>query len=432
MSGTDEVLGLLHEIKKEFDRSFSLLNLRILDDDFDIPEDISHIQNLHDIVLQDLEDLKNNLDSHVSIIEKTELIMNILSYKLYEIRHSFRFQIDELKSKKDELMKLGEFEKEDSRLALQLVEIDNEISKLEELQQTNLNSIKEQKLEAQKDYERAVQEMDENFAKMSRGLNKLLVLIEAEKSNISESQAQLVDAKFANEIQQISAEIEKFTALQTTGWKVLYLEEKMSEMLNERGLKILQSGQLIKDDGQAISFQQAKDFKLLDHINSEILNELKANIVSLSDDGSARTTPSSASIGSKMSSADVTYLKDCLGKPLALALAEITALRPKDPIHYLGHWLFKYRYNQQQEDINNMEMDMLIEKRNQVNKERWHQIIEEEAKAAVMDMILRAEEIAIMNELRRIQEETDAMEEMEALNEEARDILGPLLENLPV
>lgn len=42
-----------------------------------------------------------------------------------------------------------------------------------------------------------------------------------------------------------------------------------------------------------------------------------------------------------------------------------------------------------------------------------------------MDMVLRAEDIARVNELNRIQRETEAMEEMENFEEEARDTLGP-------
>lgn len=52
--------------------------------------------------------------------------------------------------------------------------------------------------------------------------------------------------------------------------------------------------------------------------------------------------------------------------------------------------------------------------------------MEEEARAAVMDMITRAEQMAVVNELRRIEKESEAMEEMENLEDEARDTLGPL------
>lgn len=85
--------------------------------------------------------------------------------------------------------------------------------------------------EAQKSYERAIQIMDVNFDKLTKGLNKLQVLIEAEKSHLSESQAQLVDIKVAGELDHFNAEIEKLTALQTTGWKVVYPDEKLSGSL---------------------------------------------------------------------------------------------------------------------------------------------------------------------------------------------------------
>lgn len=77
------------------------------------------------------------------------------------------------------------------------------------------------------------------------------------------------------------------------------------------------------------------------------------------------------STGSRISSQDVSYLKENLGKPLALALAEITTLQPRDPVHYLGHWLFKYRYNQQIDDVNKTEMDLLTDMRHKIAKERW-------------------------------------------------------------
>lgn len=73
--------------------------------------------------------------------------------------------------------------------------------------------------------------MDSNFDQLTKGLNKLQVLIEAEKSHLSESQAQLVDAKFADELDHFNGEIEKLTALQTTGWKVVYPDEKLSGSL---------------------------------------------------------------------------------------------------------------------------------------------------------------------------------------------------------
>jgi hypothetical protein len=72
-----------------------------------------------------------------------------------------------------------------------------------------------------------------------------------------------------------------------------------------------------------------------------------------------------------MSSEDVKYLKQYVGKPLTLALAEITAKQPRDPIHYLGHYLFKYRYNQELEEEQKQEIDELTQERKLLAQERW-------------------------------------------------------------
>lgn len=71
-----------------------------------------------------------------------------------------------------------------------------------------------------------------------------------------------------------------------------------------------------------------------------------------------------------MSSEDVEYLKKALGRPLTLALAEITAKQPRDPIHYLGHWLFKYRYNQEVDLKRKQEIQDLIEERDRLEREK--------------------------------------------------------------
>lgn len=108
--------------------------------------DLSRVQNLHDALVQDLEDLKNSLQCHVGIIEKTELINNVLNYRTYDLQYNFRSECDKLKARKDSLLKLQEHAKQDPGYALKIVEVDEEISKLEENNQKDLECIKEQKL----------------------------------------------------------------------------------------------------------------------------------------------------------------------------------------------------------------------------------------------------------------------------------------------
>lgn len=74
---------------------------------------------------------------------------------------------------------------------------------------------------------------------------------------------------------------------------------------------------------------------------------------------------------SSFSSDDAKYLKQHLGIPLTLALAEITAVQPRDPIHYLGHWLFKYRYNQELSDLKKNEIQQVLEERQAFAAKRW-------------------------------------------------------------
>lgn len=73
----------------------------------------------------------------------------------------------------------------------------------------------------------------------------------------------------------------------------------------------------------------------------------------------------------RLSDQDVNYLKITVGKPLTLALAEICVKQPRDPIHYLGHWLFKYRYNQEIDDIKKKEVEELIAERERIRLETW-------------------------------------------------------------
>ncbi|VEN50643.1 unnamed protein product [Callosobruchus maculatus] len=128
----------------------------------------------------------------------------------------------------------------------------------------------------------------------------------------------------------------------------MYCDKNTVLLSAAKGLKITTTGLLITESGRQITYQEAREQKLLDNINifDFVYEQEKKSSVDLMSVESAGESKSSGD-SSQMTSEDVNYLKENLGIPLTLALAEITAVQPKDPIHYLGHWLFKYRYNQE-------------------------------------------------------------------------------------
>jgi len=73
---------------------------------------------------------------------------------------------------------------------------------------------------------------------------------------------------------------------------------------------------------------------------------------------------------------EVEYLKKNLGPILVAALAEICIRRPADPIEYLGHWLLRWRYN---EELKRRDVQNALEV---VRQRQWAQVESETAAAA--------------------------------------------------
>ncbi|VEN50640.1 unnamed protein product [Callosobruchus maculatus] len=276
-----------------------------------IDKDISGIQNKYDLIIGDLRDMKENIEERIKIVEQTELIMNLLHYRMYEIRYDFTMKLNQLTQQKADL-KTGMMLKEtESQAAFKIIETEKEIT-----------------------------ECQNNFS-------NLLLLLEAEKAIIEDKKYSLEDVKNVIALEDIEAVMDKFTEMQTEGWKTRAVDN-ISVLSAAKGLKITTTGLLITESGRQITYQEAREQKLLDNINifDFVYEQEKKSSVDLMSVESAGESKSSGD-SSQMTSEDVNYLKENLGIPLTLALAEITAVQPKDPIHYLGHWLFKYRYNQE-------------------------------------------------------------------------------------
>lgn len=57
------------------------------------------------------------------------------------------------------------------------------------------------------------------------------------------------------------------------------------------------------------------------------------------------------------------YIKNYLGRPLRLALADIIVHQPIDPINYLANYLIKYRHNELHNMVKDIELQELLAER---------------------------------------------------------------------
>uniref|UniRef100_A0A6P7GFA7 Uncharacterized protein LOC114337446 n=1 Tax=Diabrotica virgifera virgifera TaxID=50390 RepID=A0A6P7GFA7_DIAVI len=374
----------------------------------ELDRDISLIQNKCDIICNDLKQLRNNMEERLILVNKTDFIMNILNYKLYEVQYDFATRIKKLKEIKKQLENTEITAGNESRIALNFVENDKEITECEQSHEQQHKSVRQQMLEAQECYEKSANVLDDCLEVLKKNFTNLILLLEAHKrltgnSNLEET----------IELDELKEMLDGCTLLASTGWRTP--AQDLTDFTESQKLMFTEEGLLVTHAGREVTYDEAVEIKLLD--NLKLVDLFQRKKPKKEEAGDVRSVQgseeSTESTESRMSSQDVNYLKEHLGTPLTLALAEITAIQPRDPIHYLGHWLFKYRYNEEVATIKQIEISQLTEERERLAKIRWHKIVEEEAKTAVMEMIVRAEDEAIRKELLRIERELQEAEEQE-------------------
>lgn len=372
-----------------------------------------------DPLLSELEQHKVTMRRRLSSIEKLELLINVLTYKIYEIQHDFRKEMEDLQYQRQEL--LSRKDMTEPQIAMALAELDKKIADKQNTHEATLTSMEGQRFELQKESSNKVQYLDNTLESIKERQQYILNELEEDKRCDDPSKAAEYDRRICNLKMQFEAEINEFLSMQASGWKQLNTEEKLTAMLDQKGLHVSKSGRMLTKSGQLFTLEEAEKMGLMDDLGMSwhsILKGFQTSVKADDEESVITQETSEASMYSKMSSEDVHYLKESLGKPLTLALAEIIAKQPRDPIHYLGHWLFKYRYNQEVDIITKQQEQELTEERDRLARERWHKILEEEARAAVLDILARVEEEALRNELRRLMEAQRAMEDEEEEGEE--------------
>ncbi|CAH1101457.1 unnamed protein product [Psylliodes chrysocephalus] len=402
---TTEIDLLLHEIKKELDDSDKLLQSVPIEDP-EIPEDTSLIQNRCDFICNDLKQLKSNIDDRLILINKNDFIMNLLNYKLYEIEFNFSKKIKQLRDVKKQLENSDINPSNESKIAMKFIDNEKKITDCEMMHEEHHLSVRQQMLEAQNAYEKSVNVLDECVEVMKKNFSTLMSLIAAHNHQTGGHS----NLENVLEIEQLREAVETCNQLSASGWREA--PQNIADFAAAHRVMFTDNGLMLTENGREITYKEALEMKLLDNVRLVDLFRSDADVPGQGDKISVRASKeSSHPLVEKMISEDVCYLKECLGVPLTLALAEITAVQPRDPVHYLGHWLFKYRYNEEMTEKQSIEINELTQERNRIAQEKWRKFLEEEARAAVIEMIVKAEEEAIREELRRMELELAEAEE---------------------
>lgn len=355
---------------------------------------MEYIQNEHDKALFELEKRKQSLKKRLSTIEKLDLLINALTHKIFELQYQYQKQVKELGLKREEtLNKQGISEHEKEEL---IDEIDKAIKNLQNAHEDEITGLENQRSSLQTQCATKTQHMDVMTDSLKQQHQIILKQLEESKMDATPSHLKEINRRIGELNKLFEKDIKILHQLQSEGWK--NKEEQVFELLQSRGICVTQSNKFLTSSGSHLTRSEASRLGLLEGINFDSFSDVFDQPEE--ENSSESQLSSELSILDRMDTDDVLYLKTVFAKPLTLALAEITSKQPRDPIHYLGHWLFKYRYNQEMSVKRKQEIQELIYERERYEKERLRAMYENEAaKAAAkelelitMDMVTAEEE----------------------------------------
>ncbi|XP_045472419.1 uncharacterized protein LOC123679087 [Harmonia axyridis] len=362
-----------------------------------------NFQDRIDINISQMREISQFLNVKCGMIDKMNILMCILTFKIFDIQHNFNVKLDSLKSQRENIMLS---KADESMIPVELLELDRVMREMQYRHHEKSISYKQQKIDMQLEYERVIGILDEQLEYMKKNLKRLKEEHERFLADTQRAEPLLIDYIIQAAVEEFTVVIEQFEFKQKKGWKSLYGDEEILDTLQSRGLAVSKSGYILTEAGEKLSYSEAEKRNLLEGLDfrDRTLSKDETNEDIVPTPSSVQTIEESEkeSLASQISTEDVSYLKETLGKPLTLAIAEITAKQPRDPIHYLGHWLFKYRYNQELDITQKQEFEALMVERNRLLKEKLQRLYEEEAKLVIFEMINNAENEAIRKELERI------------------------------
>lgn len=387
-------------------------NTTRMSNQFQVPTTQSAIHNKIELTYTDLIEDKRHIEKMIKLAVTAEELVNLINYRAYELRYDFYKKIDSLDDKLNTLRRDSYYKANEIVNPYAIINMENENQRLAQQFERNDRKIKDALMNAQRYHEHCIDDLDTTLKEMKWRFDNLKMLLEA--SVVGQGQKALEDQL----VMDLEYVIDRFIQMQTKDWHSVI---KRREKFEHQGKKVnlTNRGLLETSSGQTLTYKEVRDNDLLK--GADIFNTTEEVTSS-----SASSTPSKTSLNERHSCDESEYIKNSLGTPLTLALAEIAAVQPKDPIHYLGHWLFKYRYNQEASERQINEMQLLNLERTRIAEERWRRMVDEEVREVIMQMITRMEEEAFqreLSEIERIRKETDVEEEMidKDLEEEARD-----------
>ncbi|KAF5280427.1 hypothetical protein FQR65_LT03236 [Abscondita terminalis] len=227
----------------------------------------------YDSLIADLENKVQNLYKKLSTLQQLDLLIDVISYKIFETQHHYKMEKDEYSSTKETLLANVESNDDNDQ---QIAELEKKIVDLTNANQESLSILEHQKHEVQKEYAMKASLMDSDFEELKTQHNTVLSQLETLVLSSDTRDAGTKLEKLQNMYENY---IIPFDRLQTNHWKDLDSQEMIAASLEDRGLRVTPSNRFLTSSGKILTVAEVKDLGLLDELSlgswADVLSSLK-------------------------------------------------------------------------------------------------------------------------------------------------------------